>query len=62
MLGQDALNSSVDVGIRQELSGAGNRLWGPGGGPIVGGNPTVTIPPHPGTRDAADRKAPPKVI
>lgn len=34
----------------------------PGEGLIVGGNATVTIAPHPGTRDAADRKAPPKVI
>jgi hypothetical protein len=34
----------------------------PGGDLIVCGNPTIIILPHPGTRDAADRKAPPKVI
>lgn len=34
----------------------------PGGGLIVCGNPTVTSPPHPGTTDATDRKAPPRVI
>lgn len=31
-------------------------------GPIVCGNPTCIILPHPGTMDAADRRAPPKVI
>lgn len=35
---------------------------GPQGEGIVGGNPAVTIMPHPGPRDATDRKAPPKVI
>lgn len=32
------------------------------GDPFVCGNPKAIILPHPGTRDATDRKAPPKVI
>lgn len=55
--------------IPQSTLALDRNYWGleigcgaPGVRPIVCGNPTITISPHPGTMDATDRKAPLKVI